>query len=130
MIQQIIEFAKMVPGFMKLSQDDQIVLLKSASFELSCLRMSRYFDLTSSQVLFGELLMPMDALLTSDAQERKLVQSAFEFAKSIAEMKLTESELALFSAYALLTPGKLNKINIFLLNINISNFSHYKIALD
>lgn len=28
-IQQIIEFAKMVPGFMKLSQDDQIVLLKA-----------------------------------------------------------------------------------------------------
>lgn len=28
-IQQIIEFAKMVPGFMKLTQDDQIVLLKA-----------------------------------------------------------------------------------------------------
>ena len=28
-IQQIIEFAKMLPGFMKLQQDDQIVLLKS-----------------------------------------------------------------------------------------------------
>ncbi|GBN23873.1 putative nuclear hormone receptor HR3 [Araneus ventricosus] len=28
-IQQIIEFAKMVPGFMKLSQDDQILLLKA-----------------------------------------------------------------------------------------------------
>ena len=28
-IQVIIEFAKMVPGFMKLSQDDQIVLLKT-----------------------------------------------------------------------------------------------------
>lgn len=28
-IQQIIEFAKMIPGFMKLSQDDQIVLLKA-----------------------------------------------------------------------------------------------------
>lgn len=28
-IQHIIEFAKMVPGFMKLSQDDQIVLLKA-----------------------------------------------------------------------------------------------------
>lgn len=30
-IQQIIEFAKMVPGFMKLSQDDQIVLLKAGT---------------------------------------------------------------------------------------------------
>ena len=106
MIQQIIEFAKMVPGFMKLSQDDQIVLLKSASFELSCLRMSRYYDLNSQQVLFGETLMPMEALLTNDPVERRLVQSAFELAKNIAEMKLTESELALLSAYALLSPGK------------------------
>jgi nuclear receptor subfamily 1 group F protein 4 len=31
-IQQIIEFAKMVPGFMKLSQDDQIVLLKAGKY--------------------------------------------------------------------------------------------------
>ena len=28
LIKQIIEFAKMVPGFMKLNQDDQIVPLK------------------------------------------------------------------------------------------------------
>ena len=34
-IQQIIEFAKMLPGFMKLQQDDQIVLLKSGKPELS-----------------------------------------------------------------------------------------------
>jgi nuclear receptor subfamily 1 group F protein 4 len=109
MIQQIIEFAKIVPGFMKLSQDDQIVLLKSASLELSCLRMSRYFDLNSGQVLFGEMLMPMEAMLTNDPVERKLVQTVFEFAKGIAEMKLTECELALFSAYALLTPGNLTR---------------------
>lgn len=29
MIQNIIEFAKLIPGFMKLTQDDQILLLKS-----------------------------------------------------------------------------------------------------
>ena len=31
-IQTIIEFAKMIPGFLKLSQDDQIVLLKLGDF--------------------------------------------------------------------------------------------------
>lgn len=36
-IQQIIEFAKMVPGFMKLSQDDQIVLLKQGTIGLTIL---------------------------------------------------------------------------------------------
>lgn len=34
MIQNIIEFAKLIPGFMKLSQDDQILLLKSGKFRL------------------------------------------------------------------------------------------------
>jgi nuclear receptor subfamily 1 group F protein 4 len=105
-IQQIIEFAKMVPGFMKLSQDDQIVLLKAGSFELSCLRMSRYYDLTNEQVLFGEGLMPMDAFLTQDSTELKLVTQAFELAKYIAEMKLTEAELALFSAFTLIAPDR------------------------
>ena len=43
-IQQIIEFAKMVPGFMKLSQDDQIVLLKTGIY--SCVCFELWFLLT------------------------------------------------------------------------------------
>ncbi len=35
LIKQIIEFAKMVPGFMKLNQDDQIVLLKKGKHNSS-----------------------------------------------------------------------------------------------
>ena len=42
-----------------------------------------------------------------DTTEIRLVTNAFKFAKSIAEMKLTDGELALFSAYTLLSPGKL-----------------------
>lgn len=34
-ITQIIEFAKMVPGFMKFPQDDQIVLLKGGKIEIN-----------------------------------------------------------------------------------------------
>ena len=33
-VQQIIEFAKMVPGFMDLSQDDQIMLLKAGTLQI------------------------------------------------------------------------------------------------
>ena len=36
-IKQIIEFAKMVPGFMRFNQDDQIVLLKKGKiFAIIC----------------------------------------------------------------------------------------------
>ncbi|OAD62016.1 putative nuclear hormone receptor HR3 [Eufriesea mexicana] len=104
-IQQIIEFAKMVPGFMKLSQDDQIVLLKAGSFELAVLRMSRYLDLQQNCVLYGDTMLPQDAFYTTDTAEMKLVSCVFELARSIAELKLTETELALYSAAVLLSPG-------------------------
>ncbi|XP_043467195.1 probable nuclear hormone receptor HR3 isoform X1 [Leptopilina heterotoma] len=105
-IQQIIEFAKMVPGFMKLSQDDQIVLLKAGSFELAVLRMSRYFDLQQNCVLYGDALLTQDAFYTNDTTEIKLVSHVFEVARSVAELKLTESELALYSAAVLLSPDR------------------------
>ncbi|XP_064472267.1 probable nuclear hormone receptor HR3 isoform X2 [Ornithodoros turicata] len=105
-IQQIIEFAKMVPGFMKLSQDDQIVLLKAGSFELCILRMSRYYDVNTGSVLYNDSLLPMDAFITQETLEMKLVNNVFTFVKSTAEMKLTETELALYSAYVLLSPDR------------------------
>lgn len=105
-IQQIIEFAKMVPGFMKLSQDDQIVLLKAGSFELAVLRMSRYLDLQQNCVLYGDTMLPQDAFYTTDTAEMKLVSCVFEIARSVAELKLTETELALYSAAVLLSPDR------------------------
>lgn len=67
-IQQIIEFAKMIPSFMLMEQDDQIVLLKAGSFELCCLRISRYFDLETSQLLFGNGLIPMDLFVRASGK--------------------------------------------------------------
>lgn len=46
LIQQIIEFAKMVPGFMKLSQDDQIVLLKAGKSDFFKLKYN-YLNINS-----------------------------------------------------------------------------------
>jgi Na+-transporting NADH:ubiquinone oxidoreductase subunit NqrA len=38
--------------------------------------------------------------------ERELIASSFEFAKGLAELKLTEEELALFSAFILFDPSE------------------------
>jgi len=112
-IQQIIEFAKMLPGFMKLQQDDQIVLLKSGSFELAILRMSRYFDLTNNAVLFYDVMLPMDAFLTTgDTAEMALVTKIFEFARDIAQMKLPEMVLSLYSAFILLQDDRAGLRNL------------------
>ena len=107
MITQIIEFAKMVPGFMKFPQDDQIVLLKGGVFELAVIRMSRYFDCSQKAVLFLDCMLPMDAFMnTRDTTEMKLVSQIFDYAKSLAEMQLSEVAIALYSAYILLQEGE------------------------
>ncbi|GIY69899.1 probable nuclear hormone receptor HR3, partial [Caerostris extrusa] len=86
-IQQIIEFAKMVPGFMKLSQDDQIVLLKSGGFELSIIRMSRYYDLVSRSVLYGESLLQLKHLLHQLYSAYVLLSPDRQGLKGLAEIQ-------------------------------------------
>uniref|UniRef100_A0A1B0G212 Probable nuclear hormone receptor HR3 n=1 Tax=Glossina morsitans morsitans TaxID=37546 RepID=A0A1B0G212_GLOMM len=106
MIQNIIEFAKLIPGFMRLSQDDQILLLKTGSFELAIVRMSRLLDLSQNAVLYGDVMLPQEAFYTSDSEEMRLVSRIFQTAKSIADLKLTETELALYQSLVLLWPER------------------------
>lgn len=78
----------------------------TGSFELAIIRMSRYLDLSQNCVLYGDTMLPQEAFFTSDTAEMKLVTCVFEVAKSIAELKLTETEIALYSACVLLSPGQ------------------------
>ena len=72
------------------------------------MRMSRYFDLSNNAVLFDDVMLPIDAFLTTDIseEERTLVNKIFEFAREIAQMKLSEKVLSLYSAFILLQDGK------------------------
>lgn len=82
------------------------MLLKSGSFELAVVRMSRLMDLQQNVVLYGDLLLPQDAFYTTDTYEMRLVSCVFELAKTIAELKLTETELALYQSMLLFWPGQ------------------------
>ena len=86
-------------------------MLFSGSFELAVLRMSRYYDLSQNCVLYAETMLPQDAFYTNETAEMRLVNFVFDFARSIAEMKLTETELALYSAVVLLSPGSHNLLS-------------------
>ncbi|XP_026483606.1 probable nuclear hormone receptor HR3 isoform X3 [Vanessa tameamea] len=107
MIQNIIEFAKLIPGFMKLSQDDQILLLKSGSFELAIVRLSRLIDVNRDQVLYGDVVLPIrECVHARDPRDMNLVSGIFDAAKTIARLKLTETELALYQSLVLLWPER------------------------
>ena len=70
--------------------------------------MSRYFDLSNNAVLFHDVMLPIDAFLTTDIseEERTLVTKIFEFAREIAQMKLSEKAFSLYSAFVLLQDSK------------------------
>ncbi|XP_034840653.1 ecdysone receptor isoform X1 [Maniola hyperantus] len=52
-VQLIVEFAKGLPGFAKISQPDQITLLKACSSEVMMLRVSRRYDMSTDSVMFA-----------------------------------------------------------------------------
>ncbi|XP_015781040.1 probable nuclear hormone receptor HR3 [Tetranychus urticae] len=105
-IRRVIEFAKWIPNFHNLPQDDKIILLKTGSFELCCLQISRCYDLNTGRVIFNNRSMSLQDFLTDDNIENRLVTKAFNLAESIASMELREEELALFSAFTLLSPER------------------------
>ena len=79
----------------------------SGAFELAVIRMSRYFDLSQNAVLFEDFMLPMEAFMTTrDTSEMKLVSQIFDFAKELAECRLSDVALSLYSAYILLQHGK------------------------
>lgn len=91
----------------------QILLLKTGSFELAIVRMSRLMDLSTNSVLYGDVVLPQEAFYTSDNSEMKLVACIFETVRSIAELKLTETELALYQSLVLLWPGEWTMSTLF-----------------
>lgn len=91
------------------SSVSKILLLKTGSFELAIVRMSRLMDLSQNAVLYGDVMLPQEAFYTSDSVEMKLVAFIFETAKNIAELKLTETELALYQSLVLLWPGEYSR---------------------
>ncbi|KAG5847802.1 hypothetical protein ANANG_G00130070 [Anguilla anguilla] len=104
-IQYVVEFAKRIPGFMDLCQNDQIILLKAGCLEVLLIRMCRAYNPLNHTMLFdGKFAGPQlfKALGCDD-----LVSSMYELAKGLCRLQLTEEEMALFSAAVLLSPDRL-----------------------
>lgn len=53
-IQRVVEFAKRIPGFLDLMQDDQLILIKSGFFEVWIVHISRMFNSLDNTLTFSE----------------------------------------------------------------------------
>ncbi|XP_078388736.1 nuclear receptor ROR-alpha A isoform X2 [Cetorhinus maximus] len=103
-IQYVVEFAKRIDGFMELCQNDQIVLLKAGSLEVVFVRMCRAFDPQNNTVYFDGKYAGPDIFKSLGCDD--LINSIFEFGKSLCSLHLVEDEIALFSAYVLISAEK------------------------
>ncbi|KAK4294481.1 hypothetical protein Pmani_032897 [Petrolisthes manimaculis] len=105
-IRGVVEFAKRLPGFQQLPQEDQVTLLKAGVFEVLLVRLAAMFDARSNTMLClnGQLLR-REALHTS-VNARFLVDSMFDFAERVNSLKLSDAELACFCAVVVLAPDR------------------------
>ncbi|KAF7641483.1 hypothetical protein LDENG_00280190, partial [Lucifuga dentata] len=103
-IQYVVEFAKRIDGFMDLCQNDQIVLLKAGSLEVVFVRMCRVFDSHTNTVYFDGKYAGPDIFKALGCDD--LISSVFDFARSLCSLHLSEDELALFSAFILLSADR------------------------
>ncbi len=53
-IQRVVEFAKRVPGFIDLSQDDQLILIKLGFFEIWLTHISRMINTVDNTLTFAD----------------------------------------------------------------------------
>uniref|UniRef100_A0A8C1W863 RAR related orphan receptor A n=1 Tax=Cyprinus carpio TaxID=7962 RepID=A0A8C1W863_CYPCA len=97
-------FAKRIDGFMELCQNDQIVLLKAGSLEVVFVRMCRAFDPQNNTVYFDGKYAGPDVFKSLGCDD--LISSVFEFGKNLCSMHLSEDEIALFSAFVLMSADR------------------------
>lgn len=105
-IKSVVDFAKLIPGFLLLNQDDQVTLLKAATFEVLLVRMACLFDTESNTMMFanGKLFRRQTTGLSTSVGF--LLDSMFDFAERFNKLELTEDEMALFCAVVLLSPDR------------------------
>ncbi|KAK2149499.1 hypothetical protein LSH36_449g03009 [Paralvinella palmiformis] len=110
-IQRVVEFAKRIPGFADLSQDDQLILIKCGFFEIWLSWMTKLFNSTDKTLTLEDgSVVPkgeLDIVYTPD-----IVSDMFSFAQSFGALKLNDTEIGLFSACALVDTSRPNISNM------------------
>ncbi|VDO39019.1 unnamed protein product [Haemonchus placei] len=111
-IQAIIEFAKMIDGFMRLGQEEQIHLLKEFKylysggvFELAIVELSSRYSPETQTLSMDNIVLPLHNLNITDQIEVRFVQEFHQCLHDLAVCQMTSSEVALLCAVLLLEPA-------------------------
>ncbi|KYM88218.1 Ecdysone-induced protein 78C [Atta colombica] len=98
-VQRVVEFAKRMPGFCELSQDDQLILIKVGFFEVWLCHISKMTTDNSMTFEDGTYFTRQQLELM---YEPDFVSALMQVTSSLNAHQLTDTELGLFSAAVLL----------------------------
>ncbi|KAM4740784.1 nuclear receptor subfamily 1 group D member 1-like [Anableps anableps] len=104
-VKEVVEFAKSIPGFQTLSQHDQVMLLKSGTFQVLMVRFCSLFEPKERTVTFlnGQTysLASLRALGMGS-----LLDAMFDFSEKLGSLGLEQDEMALFMAVVLVSADR------------------------
>nr|CAM97375.1 ecdysone inducible protein 75 [Blattella germanica] len=105
-IRGVVEFAKRIPGFALLPQDDQVTLLKAGVFEVLLVRLACMFDAqTNSMICLNGQVLKREAIHNS-SNARFLMDSMFDFAERLNSLRLSDAEVGLFCSVVVIAPDR------------------------
>ncbi|XP_072225787.1 nuclear receptor subfamily 1 group D member 1 [Leuresthes tenuis] len=104
-VKEVVEFAKHIPGFSALSQNDQVTLLKAGTFEVLMVRFSTLFNTKEQTVTFvSGATYSLEVLRAMGMRE--LLGAMFDFSHKLAVLDLNAEELGLFTAVVLVSADR------------------------
>lgn len=108
LIESTVLFAKNVPYFMEMHEQDRITLLKSCVFEIIVIRHSNFYDKQTQKFILPhyESFLSKDFLILKLPDCKLLIEILFDFYNEFCMFDLNDSELAIFSSYLLFNAGK------------------------
>ncbi|TSK77134.1 Nuclear receptor subfamily 1 group D member 1 [Bagarius yarrelli] len=110
-VREVVQFAKHIPGFSSLSQNDQITLLKAGTFEVLMVRFASLFNVKEKTVTFiSGTTYSLETL--KNMGMGTLLETMFDFSEKLSALELSAEELSLFTAVVLVSTDRYGIQNV------------------
>ncbi|KAJ8259006.1 hypothetical protein COCON_G00180180 [Conger conger] len=110
-VREVVEFAKSIPGFQSLSQQDQVMLLKAGTFQVLMVRFCSLFNPKERTVTFlNGQTYPLSVLHALGMGS--LLDNMFDFSEKLAALGLEADEMALFMAVVLVSADRTGIVDV------------------
>ncbi|XP_006868216.1 PREDICTED: oxysterols receptor LXR-beta isoform X2 [Chrysochloris asiatica] len=107
-VQEIVDFAKQVPGFLQLGGEDQIALLKASTIEIMLLETARRYNHETECITFlKDFTYSKDDFHRAGLQV-EFINPIFEFSRAMRRLGLDDAEYALLIAINIFSADRPN----------------------